>query len=169
MKRFVLIIIMLVLIAAASGCTSQQNTSPKTYNANGVSFNYPGNWTEQNLSDLQSQLGSAGTVLAVVGDNSAYKFSIYKLNIGANQRLTTLSEFASNNNNTIKNQGKTYVSEKQRTIDGVNAYQITFQSSGAYITNVYFVKNGTGYISTYGAPNNDQQNLDLILDSLKIT
>ncbi len=69
MKRLFFVLIMLVLVVAASGCTSQQSTSSnKTYSANGVSFTYPGNWTEQNLTSLQSQVGSSADVLGVVGD-----------------------------------------------------------------------------------------------------
>lgn len=168
MKRILLIILMLVIVAAACGCTSQ-STSTKTYSANGVTFNYPSNWAEQSSSSLQSQLGSLGTVLGVVGDGSDYKFGISKLIIGENQRMASISEWASNYNTTMKSQGKTYVSEKQRTIDGVEAYQITFQSSGIYVTDDFFIKNGNGYLTAYAAPNNDQQNLDLILNSLKIT
>ena len=43
------------------------------------SFIYPGNWSEQNSTILQSQLGSSGDVLAVVGDGSNYKFGFAKL------------------------------------------------------------------------------------------
>ncbi|MGZ7049507.1 MAG: hypothetical protein ACXVHO_05830 [Methanobacterium sp.] len=161
------ILTVLVLIVAASGCTTQQNTSPKTYSANSVTFNYPGNWNEQNPNDLQSQL-SGSKVLGVVGD-SYNSFSILKLNIGDNEQLSTLSEWTSSYNTTMKNNGNAFVSEKSLTIDGVEAHQITFQRSGSYVTNDFFEKNGNGYYTIYSVPNNDQQNLELILNSLKVT
>jgi hypothetical protein len=158
---------MLVLIVLASGCTSQQNTS-KTYSANGVTFNYPGSWSEVNSSSVQSQVGSLGAVLATVG-NSDSGFTIAKLNVGSNQILVSLNEWASTYNNSQKSQGNTYVSENSTTVDGVNAYYITFKSNGTYFTDVAIIKNSNGYIATYVAPNNEQQDLQLILNSLKIT
>ena len=70
MKRLVFVLFILVVVVAASGCTSQNTSSNKTYSANGVSFTYPGNWTEQNMTTYQTQFGFTGTVLAVVGDGS---------------------------------------------------------------------------------------------------
>ena len=168
MKKYIFLIVsLLFLIVLSSGCTS--NASNKTYSANGVSFSYPGNWNEQNTSDLQSQIGNGNTVLAYVGENNVTQFAVQKINIGSNQRLTTLSEWASSINSTTKNNGYTYVSEKSTTIDGVNAIQITLKSGNSYLTADYFIKNGNGYGTLYSANNNDQTNLDMILNSLKIT
>jgi|WetSurMetagenome_2_1015567.scaffolds.fasta_scaffold152822_2 hypothetical protein len=169
MKRL-FILIMLVLVVAASGCTNQQSTSSnKTYSANGVSFAYPGNWTEQNLTSLQSQAGSSSDVLGVVGDGAVDRFGVFKLNPGSNQRVVSLSEWASNYNSTMKKQGSTYVSERSLTVDGVKAYQVTMLKSGTYGTDVFFIKNGTGYIATYTSKNNDNETIDLLINNLKIS
>jgi len=160
---------MLVVVVAISGCTSQNTSSNKTYSANGVSFTYPGNWTEQNITSYQTQFGSAGNVLGVVGDESNNTFGVVKLNIGSNQRVATLSEWASSYNSTMKNGGSKYVSEKPLTVDGINAYQVTMIDSGNYVTDVFFVKNGTGYVATYSSLTNDTANLDLLMKDLKIS
>ena len=169
MKRL-FVLFVLVLVVAASGCTSQQSTSTnKTYSANGVSFTYPGNWTEQNLTSLQSEAGSSADVLGVVGDGAVNKFGVFKLNPSSNQRVVSLSEWASNYNSTMKNQGSAYVSEKSLTVNGVKAYQMTMVKSGKYGTDVFFVKNGTGYIATYTSAKNDSETLDLLINNLKIS
>jgi hypothetical protein len=168
MKRLVLVIVLLVVAVSASGCTSQ-NISNKTYSANGVSFIYPGNWSEQNATSLETELGSTGDVLAVVGNGSNYKFGFAKLNIGSNQRVATLSEWASNYNSTMRSKGSTYVSEKSSTVNGVKAYQLTMQSAGTYVTDVFFVKNGTGYLAVYASKSNDTEILDQLMQSLNVT
>ncbi len=170
MKKYLFLIGMLVLVVIASGCTTQntQNSTTKTYSGNGVTFNYPANWTVQNSSTIQSQLGSVGTALGAVGDENN-TFIVAKLNVGSNQALNSPSQAAANAKSTLTSQGYTFVSEKQLTIDGVNADQVTFQKSGAYYTYDYIVKNNNGYWTTYASTSSDQTNLDMILNSLKIT
>ena len=52
MKKYLFLIVLLVLVVMASGCISNQNqtnqSSNKTYSANGISFQYPDTW---NLTD----------------------------------------------------------------------------------------------------------------------
>lgn len=166
MKRLLFIFIMLVIVVAASGCTSQQNaTSNKTYSANGISFNYNANWTEQNSADLQSKVGSSANVLGEVGDGSNL-FGIEKL---LSHNVATINAWASNYNASLKNNGFTYVSEKSLKVDGVNAYQITAMNAQGYLTDVFFVKNDTGYVAIYSTANNNTETLDLLMKSLKVS
>lgn len=171
LKKLVLIIIILVLIVAASGCTSDNTSSNKTYSANGITFVYPGSWSEQNSTTLQSQVGSIGKVVAVVGDGSKSMFGIAKVNIGSNERIASLNEWASSYNSTMKNQGVTYISEKTITVDGVDATMMTMKDpdSGTYITDVFFIKNGTAYLAVYASTNSDQQTFEQLLKNLHIT
>ena len=171
MKRIFLIIIMLVLVVAASGCTSENSSSNKTYSANSVTFVYPGSWSEQNSTTLQSQVGSIGSVIAVVGDGSKSMFGIAKINVGSDERIASLNEWASSYNNTMKNRGVSYVSEKTLTVDGVDAMSMTLKESdsGSYVTDIFFVKNGTAYFAVYASTINDQQAIEQILKNLHIT
>lgn len=168
MRRLLFVPIMLVLVVAASGCTQQNSNLNKTYSDNGVSFIYPSNWTVENSSSLQDQLGTTGEVLAVVGDNGNNKFGFAKLKIASNQEIASLNEWASNYNTTMKNQGSTYVSEKSLTVDGADAYQITVQNSGNYLTDVFFIKNGSAYLAVHSSPKNDQQTIDMLMNNLKV-
>ena len=69
----------------------------------------------------------------------------------------------------MKNSGSTYVSEKPLTVDGINAYQMTMIDLGSYVTNVFLVKNGTGYAVTYSSPTNDTETLNQLMNNLKIS
>lgn len=168
MKKWIVLLVLLALVVSVSGCTSQNTTNNKTYSANGVSFTYPGSWSEENTSTLQSELGSAGTVIVVVGDNSTNKFGVAKANLAGGQTISNVDEWASNYNSTMKNAGSTYVSEKKLTVDGVDASQMTFQNSGVYITDIFFIKNNVAYLAVLASTNNDQKILDLLLKNLKI-
>ena len=98
------------------------------------------------------------------------KFGVIRLNLGSNQRVATLSEWASNYNSSMKEQGSTYVSEKSLTVDGVKAYEITLlQVKNSYVSGIFFVKNGTGYLLTHASPNNDQKTLEMLMKNLTVT
>ena len=104
-----------------------------------------------------------------MGDGSGNKFGVIKLNLGSNQRVATLSEWASSYNSTMKDQGNTYISEKSLTVDGAKAYEITLLGNKSYVSGIFLVKNGTGYILTHASPNNDNKTLDLLINNLKIS
>lgn len=108
-----------------------------------------------------------GEVLVVVGDDNN-QLALSKAIIGSDQRLASLNEWASSYNSSMKSGGSTYVSEKSLQVAGVDAYMITFQESGYYVTNVAIIKNGAGYLVTYASKVNDQQILEKILNSLTI-
>ncbi|MEN6292355.1 MAG: hypothetical protein ABFC34_11405 [Methanobacterium sp.] len=56
-------------------------------------------------------------------------------------------------------------------IDGNNAYLVTTKEnkSGMHLTEVYFTENGTPYLVVYASKTNDQQILNSLLNSLKIS
>jgi PsbP-like protein len=160
------ILCILILVVAASGCTSE--SANNTYSANGVSFTYPGAWSEQNLTDLQKRLGSSPTLLGAVG-NDTNQFYVGKVTAGSNQKLVSVTQWASSYKSAITSKGETFVSGKSITVDGVPAYQITAKIANNYATDVAMVKNNTGYLAVYVSPTNDQQTFEQILNSLKIT
>ncbi len=168
MKRFLAILILLIMVVAISGCTSN-TTSNKTYSANGVTFTYPGNGSEQNSSSIQAQVGSTGNLIGVVGDNSTFLFGVAKVNIGSDQRLATLNEWAAAHNNSIKTNNETYITEKTMTVDGVDGIMLASNDSDFYYHEVFFIKNNTGYLAILLTKTNDQQLFEQIVNSLKIT
>jgi hypothetical protein len=161
-----LVLTILGLIVAISGCTSE--TSNKTYSGNGLSFSYPGNWSQLNNTEFQNSIGSSGTLLVVFGDKGQDRFGIGTVNLGANQVLRTPSEWATSMNSSS---GFEYISGKTITIDGVNGYQLSMKdtSNNYNYYYAYWVKNNTGYLSVLSSPNNVQAIFDGVTQSVKTT
>ena len=168
MKRFIAVLVLLVMVVAISGCTSNV-TSNKTYNANGVTFTYPGNATELNSSSIQSYIGSSGVMLAAVGDNKTFLFGVAKVNIGSDQQLASINDWATSFNKTIKANNQTYITEKTMTVDGVKGKMMAFNDSSFYYRELFFIKNNTGYLAILLTENNDQALFENIINSLQIT
>ena len=168
MKKWILIMVVLVMVVIISGCTTNQ-TQPanNTYSANGLSFIYPGNWEEMDKTTYQSILGDKGELLVLVGDGAVDAFGIAKLNSIAGQNAT-LSDLVMNYNSTLKSNGTEYVSEKYMTVDGVKGYEITVKGSENYFSSVLFIKNNTSYLVVFESSDNDQQTFDWIINSLKM-
>ncbi len=165
MKRLIGIIALLVFIVAISGCTSE-NTSNKTYSANGVTFVYPANATEDNVSTMQSAIGTSANILAVIGDESSFKFAVAKLNSSAG--TLTLNEFLTDTNQSIKTNNQTYVRDSKITINGVDGTVIVYKDATYYYQEVYFVKNNTGYYAMLKSTTDNQPLFNQIVNSLQI-
>lgn len=170
MKKWILVLAILAIVVTVSGCTNNQ-TAPanKTYSANGLSFIYPGSWSELDKTAYQSALDGKGELLAVVGDGSNSAFGIARLSKMKNQTNVTLNNLVAYHNSTLKNNGTEYVSEEPVTVDGAKGYEITVKASGNYFSSVLFIKNSTGYLAVFESLDNDQQTLDQILSSLKVS
>ncbi len=172
MKKYYLLAVAIVaLIVMASGCTTQtgNNTTTKTYSANGMTFNYPGNWTIINETTNEN-----GTIIALgdadIQQNNTIKgngVSIIKIPKTANSsaELANLkSEFANLNgtNGTI-------------SIAGVTANETTFNSNvnnvTAQIKIIDFEKNNNLYLIQYATISttfqNQQQLFDIITKSFQ--
>ncbi len=165
------IISVLVLIVAMSGCTSSNS-----YSGNGVSFNYPSEWKELNVSppnlvgvgdpnSVDNQTKNVNTVVA-----------IQKTAIPAGQTLkqvydTTYQEFAQTDSSF-----KT-VSDTTMTVDGTTAYVNTHLINVDGVQKqeqaVWLLKNGYAYVILCGALpsqfSSQQANFNMIINSFKVT
>ena len=169
MKKWIFILTVLALIISVSGCTtSQPAPANKTYSANGLSFIYPGTWSELDKTAYQSALDGKGEILAAVGDGSTI-FGVARLNKIKNQTDVTLNSLVIYYNATLNVNGTKYVSEGPVTVDGVKGYEITVKASENYLSGVLFIKNRTAYLAVFESSDNDQKTFNQILNSLKIT
>jgi hypothetical protein len=169
MKKWIFILIILALIIAVSGCTTNQSSpANKTYSLNGLSFIYPGDWSELDKTIYQSALDDKGELLAVVGDGSNSSFGIARINNVKNQTNVTLNNLMVYYNSTLKNKGTEYVSEGPVTVDGIKGYEITVKASENYLSSVLFIKNGTGYLAVFESSDNDQQMFNQIIKSINV-
>ena len=165
MKKWIFILLSLALIISISGCTtSQAPPVNKTYSANGLSFVYPGNWSELDKTTYQSALGNKGELLAVVGDGSNYTFGVARLN--RVEKDVSLGSIVKYYNSTLN--GTEYVSGGSAVVNGVGGYEITVKASEKYLSGLLFLKNSTTYLAVFESSDNDQKLFNRILTTLKV-
>ena len=173
-KYFIFVIAIVALVVMASGCTSQNGnntTATKAYSANGISFNYPANWTVTNDTTNNN------TTLIALGDvdfnqtngtkgNGVSILKVPQTNNSSAELASIKTQFASfNGTNTTT------------TIAGVTANQTTFNATANNVTAqlrfidfqknnfVYFIQ----YITVSSNFENQQQLFDTITKSLQVT
>ena len=169
MKKIILIVLMVIIaIVGISGCT-EETPKNKTYSADGITFQYPGNWTELNKTKYTLlDLGNTSKGIFVLG-NQQNRLTFGKVTPGKGQALNTLPKWAQLTKIRLSSKGGQFLSEKNLTIDGANAHQLRFMSpDGGYYTGIVFIKNNTGYIMVYASIYNETETLDNILKSFKM-
>lgn len=167
MKKYLLIVLVLVgLVVMASGCTSNQtgNNTTKTYSANGITFNYPANWTVIN------ETSNANATIVAIGDaniqnnntTSGNGIIIEKFPTTDNttaELQSAKSQFASLNatNNTI-------------TIAGVTANETTITTNENNVTGqikiIDFQKNNYLFLIQYLTISSDFQTQKQLFDTV---
>lgn len=174
MKKYIFIVIALVgLVVLASGCTSSpgnNTTSTKTYNANGISFNYPSSWFI--IADNTTE---NGTVIAL-GDVSFNQTNGTK---GSGATIIKLAQTANSTADlvSLKTQLAAFNGTNSTvTIAGVNANVTTFNlnsnNTTVQLKFIDFQKNNFLYLIQYTTVGSDFQTqaglFDTITNSLKL-
>ena len=135
--------------------SGNSTASVKNFTVNGVSFNYPSDWTVSNTtSDM---------ILITKNSDANTHASIQIM-------LTT---GGLNNDNIIPEQGNfTKVSNTTRTINNVTAKEVVYKSDQLMFTSIYFTKNGKTFIINFQAPINnfdkEKTSLDTIVNNLTV-
>ncbi|MBI4814330.1 MAG: hypothetical protein HY802_08705 [Methanobacterium sp.] len=166
MKRLIYILAVVLLVVMASGCTSDEWSSNKTYSGNGMTFTYPGTWSENATKTVTVPAGSNS--IAAVG-SSDEGFAVGSISASG---LDTASIQSVLNQLVQEYQTQGYGSSKSITVDGSTATVITTtnkDSSGYYTTIAFWVKNNSLYYAAYVSNSNSTQNMERILGSLKTT
>lgn len=161
MKRWASLIAILLIVSFASGCITQ----PKTYNDNGITFQYPEDWNTDYKNNVQKMLGSSTTVLDSLGKNGA-GVVVAKMNITG----VDLNELTSIFKSSMQLNGYQFISEKNRTVDGSNVQETVLKenSSQMYGSCIFLQKNNETYLIIVGTPDNDKSTVDMILNSFKV-
>ena len=164
----------LILVVFASGCTSSSNT----YNANGISFNYPSNWTELSPDKVTFASGGNSTVIAAVADPNTIQNKNYQtlVLVQSINSTVSLSDAVTAFKNLIQSSGGQIVSEKSITVDGISSTELVYTISVTGVAKkerlVIVPKNNKIYTITGSATSTDfngqQSNFDLIINSFKI-
>jgi hypothetical protein len=166
MKRLIYILAVVLVVVMASGCTSDEWASNKTYSGNGITFQYPGTWSENATKTVTVPSGSQS--IAAVG-SSDQAFAIGSITASG---LDTASIQSVLNQLIQEYQTQGYGASKSITVDGSTATMVTTtskDSSGYYTTIAFWVKNNSLYYAAYVSSTNSTQNMEKILGSLKTT
>lgn len=161
MKKYIFVVIAIVaLVVAASGCTSQNgtgnnSTTAKTYSNNSINFSYPENW------DIIGENSSANITVVAVGDADFQKDNTTTGNGVVIYRLPNNSSNTAEVN-TIKSQAATLNGTNSTiTIAGVTANETTVNVSSDNITGqiklIDFTKNNYLYFIQYTTLSSDFQ------------
>jgi outer membrane lipoprotein-sorting protein len=166
-KAIIGILSMLILVVLASGCTSSSSTnqySSKDSAGNTMSFDIPDGWIFKDKAPgivIQGETNKTNFTSVTISKLSADGSSLEDLK----------------HNATYARIGK-IVSETNRTVDGVKAYQITTKISGQVVGQLgegksfVFVKDGNMYtIEFYTGEklSKIQQDIDTIVNSFHAT
>jgi len=170
MKKLMFILGLLVLVIAASGCTSDQWSSNKTYTGNGLTIVYPGGWSDKN--NQFPSLENATQILSV--GNDGYGLRVDKISIPGASLLNNNTILGAVTNIVKSSINGTVVSEKDINVDGASGFQINFSndtlvSDNEFISYALWIKNDTVYIATYGSKNNDTGTFDKIINNIKLS
>jgi hypothetical protein len=170
MKKYIFVVIAIVaLVVAASGCTSQNgnnttsnSTSANTYSNNNISFSYPSSW-----SLISENSSENGTVVAV-GDDDIQKNNTTTGNGAVIFKLPS-NENNTSDLNTLKSEVATLNGTNSTvTIAGVTANETTFNTTSDNITGqirlIDFTKNNYLYFIQYTTLSSDFQTQSGLFD-----
>ncbi len=173
MKKYVILVIaILAFVVFASGCTTSN-----TYNANGISFNYPSSWQQLTNVTAQNSIAAVGDPKSV--DNATgspnTNVIVQRIAMPSGVDLKQLYDATYATYATSLPSFKT-VSDTTMTVDGTNAYVNTHTIDINGVTKqeqaVWFVKNGNIYVILCGAlPSQfavEQSNFNMIINSFKV-
>ncbi|NYB52919.1 MAG: hypothetical protein HVN35_10235 [Methanobacteriaceae archaeon] len=166
MKRLIYILMVVSLVVMASGCTSDQWATNKTYTGNGITFQYPGTWSENATKSLSTPSGSSN-IAAVGTDDEAFAVgSISVSGLDAASIQTVLNQLVQ------QYQSQGFGASKSVNVDGTTATMITStnkDADGFYTTIAFWVKNNSLFYAAYVSKTTDTQTMEKILGSFKAT
>ena len=173
MKKYFLFVIAIVgLVVMASGCISQtgnNSTATKSYSANGISFNYPSNWS------LINQTTHGNNTYVALGDSS-FMNNTLKGNGVIIIKTPKNSNSSSSNSTNLKSQiAKLNGTKTTQTVDGVTANVTTFttqiSNETVFIKFINFEKNNYNYQIQFVTISSDvksqEQMFNMITNSFK--
>jgi PsbP-like protein len=177
MKRnIVLLLLVLVAVTFASGCTF--DTGNQVYNSNNVTFNYPSGWDKLSTDQVSIGTADAAPVIAAVADGDSIQNNVYKTLVVVQKTPTdlALSTVVSETKTSLTAQGVEIVSERNLTVSGVPAteivYTITVSGESKKERMVILVKDNVAYSivcsTTVADYSSQQSNFDMIINSFQI-
>lgn len=171
---FLTVIILLLLVVLASGCTSDNKTNEtKTYSQNGISFVYNGTWEIANTTSPNA-IVAVGDPKTVDSQNNPYTFVLIQ-KPNSTEKSDLESAYTQNYAKFFNNTTNQRVSEANITINNNKAFENVYITNSGGIQRemraVWLTQNGVIYVILCGSlPSNfdvEQKNFDLVINSFK--
>ncbi len=168
------LMILIISIVVVSGCTSSdpldnvyktESDGFKYFESDGISFNSSNNWSFYQMENEVGYLFSIGRGPSENMDLIHFYATTYN---------RTLSEYINSEKKEIFLKNWTIISEKELTVDGLPAYQISaLNQENNPLIKTWFMKNGTMY-TIYAIPNQDknitsiEKDLEIVISTFHI-
>jgi hypothetical protein len=162
MRHELIVIAILGLIVALSGCTINTETN-KTFSEDGINFTYPGDWEVLNDTAF-GDVGNSSEVRAAVGIEGEEVFIIATPIIRTGEYLRSPTEWLTNVKSSL---GSAYVSDKTFPVDGEEGILITSKDNGEYVYFLNWNKDGKGYIAAFRSQNESLDTFESIAKTIQ--
>ena len=168
-KVIIPVLLVILAVVGVSGCVIGTPAN-NTYSANGITFDYPANWTELDDSYVEEDIGNNTDAIFSLGNDTA-RLSFGKVVLKDGNVLNTLPGWTTAMRTTAAIFGYDFLSEKSLTVAAEDAYQVRFKTDEdlPYYTAIYFIKDDDGYIMVYQSDNEDIDTLDAILNNFTMS
>ena len=153
MKRYISVLTILTISILACSLQGKGNSGnpSQTYDANGVTFNYPQNWEVISPDQLNIYVTDY-TYLAVLADKDESNSTVARFVIVQTDK--TFNDYIAGEKDYYQKQYKDQYSEKDIAVNGISATQ--FESTGSALSgekkkslNIYFEHNHEIYYLTF--------------------
>jgi len=176
LKKYFLAILLLALVVMASGCVTNTTNQTKNYSANGVSFQYPANWTLQNATN--NNITGIMVVDADFNRTNGTLGSLATIIMGPQANSADLATFKNNITSEAKSSGVN-VTNATVSIAGLTANATTLtgtdnSTNQIYVQLIDFSKNNKSFIifleaiGSSTAVDNAKAGFDVIIKSFKV-
>ncbi|AUB54572.1 hypothetical protein BK007_00045 [Methanobacterium subterraneum] len=169
------LVFLIFSVVVVSGCTSDneldnvyktESDGLKHFASDGISFDSPNNWTYYKMDNNE------GDYLFSIGLGNCEERDFIHFHAGKYDR--TLSEHISSEKKEIPLRKWTMLSEKELTVGGLPAYQISaLNQENKPLIKTWFIQNGTMY-TIHAVPGPDknltsiEKDLEIVISSFKI-
>jgi hypothetical protein len=183
-KYIVSILIVLLAVVFVSGCTTQSTTSLNNFSSDGISFQYPGNWSVKPIpaNDLNLTSQSGFKMLGVLLDGNELKDYTAYVGIGkGNLTQGNLTEAANRlYKYYISAESGDYLTKTNITLkNGYKGFKYVYGGTGASsnksldsVTYIFTKDNQTVYYIQFAVPrgllDQNSNNFQRLIDSVTI-
>ena len=117
---------MLILVVFVSGCTSSSQNLNKTFSNQGLTFNYPSDWTSGNFIGQDAVILTNLTELGVLDSPTGLELTISQVNLTSIASNTSVESFKNSSKTSLINESAQILSDNQTNVNGAIIYAVVY-------------------------------------------